>query len=83
MKKFKETINELKKTDRGRAIVRLSYYMLFFIFVIILFAIANAMSAPSSNVESKPASGETEKPQEAETEPLSYIDKQQKLINGE
>lgn len=89
MKKFKEYICELKKTDRGKAILKLSGYLTFFIAVLLLVSITNALNAPKTNYTpdngTENTSGvnnnEDSIPVSGEIKPKTYLEKQEKLYN--
>lgn len=76
---MKESIKKLKETKKGRALLKLSLYMIFLAFVFILIIVANSLEDPYPKRTS--SSTETESHREEKT--LTYLDKQKKLTEGE
>lgn len=78
---MKKWIDELKKTEKGKILLKFMGYMAFFVFVIILIVVANA-NQKNDNLEIKNESNIEEKESTSEdstSENLTYLDKQKKL----
>ena len=73
--KFKDKIEQLKKTERGKSLIKFGWDMLFILFVFILI-----LSSGTLNSKKETSKGE-ESTIESKTE-VSYIDMQKELING-
>lgn len=58
---FKKKINELKKTSRGKAILRLIKWCIFFIILFIFLAIASIINPPQNNIKPN-VNNETKEP---------------------
>ena len=81
---MKKWIDELKKTEKGKILLKFMGYMAFFVFVIILVVVANA-NQKNDNLEIKNESNIEENKntsEESTTENLTYLDKQKKLYEG-
>lgn len=81
---MKKWIDELKKTEKGRILLKFMGYMAFFVFVLILVVVANA-NQKNDNLEVNDESNIEEKEStnvESESENLTYLDKQKKLYEG-
>ena len=81
---MKKWIDELKKTEKGKILLKFMGYMAFFVFVIILVVVANA-NQKNDNLEIKNESNIEEKESTSEdsiSENLTYLDKQKKLYEG-
>lgn len=59
---FKLKIKELKKTSKGKAILRLIKWCIFFIILFIILAIASSMAPKNNNIQ-KPNNNEIKEPQ--------------------
>lgn len=73
---MKEKIKKLKETERGRALLKLSRYMIFFLGVILLFVIAGFTGGPRPIIPNKSNN------QEQESLVRSYLEKQQMITSG-
>ena len=81
---MKKWIDELKKKEKGKILLKFMGYMAFFVFVIILVVVANA-NQKNDNLEIKNESNIEENEntsEESTTENLTYLDKQKKLYEG-
>lgn len=89
MKKIKDWIAEMQKTERGKTILKFSSYMIFFVAVLLFVMIANATNNSKSTV---PSNNENNNVQDVflnnessdyTTKTLTYLEKQKKLYEGE
>ena len=89
MKKIKSWIDELKKTDRGKAILKLSGYMVFFVAVLAIIGISNViggnndtLNLDNTSSNSSESTSSDDKTVSAEVKSLTYLEKQEKIYNG-
>lgn len=73
--KFKDKIEQLKKTERGKSLIKFGWDMLFILFVFILILSSGTLNSKKETSKGK------ESTIESKTE-VSYIDMQKELING-
>lgn len=71
-------LKELYKTERGKALIKFSLYLLFLIFVIVLCSVAGSMK--NDRTQTNPQSTEKES-RISEKNPPTYFEKQKMLIN--
>lgn len=73
-------IKELRSTEKGKILFKLSLYLLFFFIVLVLCIVAGSMKSPYYNLQN---SSSSENSRQEETKTLSYFDKQSLLVEGD